>query len=524
MGIRFQPHRLYKKFLPQWQRCRDVALGEDAVKAKGELYLPPLSGHREKPESYIEYLQGAYYFNGTGRTVQGFKGMIFRKPGILEVPGALEPLLDDVTGTGVSWDSFTEKGVQELLTVSRGGILVDFRMVDEALGTDERRLSVAEAEELGMRPYMSWFLGENILNWRRQRVGAATVLTMVVLRDFVETDGEEQFETGLEERRRVLLLRDGAYEQRLFRKERERIDDGDGGDEVFEFDTWVQDGPTVKPQMNGLPLTEIPFIFLNPEDTSADPSKPVMLDMCNTNLAHYRNSANHEHGLLFTGNPQPVVAGYKSPKGEPISLGIGSSEAWVFPQPDTRAYYMEFHGQGLKPLSDAMADKKREMVVLGARMLSDEKKGVEAAETVRLNKQGENSILGALANAASRGFTQALRIFAAWAGDNPESVEFELNRDFFPLPMDSKMVTALIEAMQEGEMIAPTDVHKVLQRGELIERARTREDVEREIDEMIKRQAERNAALPDQMDDEGNEGEGEGEGEGGEPTFGDQGE
>jgi hypothetical protein len=37
-------HKQYKKYAPQWQRCRDAAAGGDAVKERGEAYLSALSG------------------------------------------------------------------------------------------------------------------------------------------------------------------------------------------------------------------------------------------------------------------------------------------------------------------------------------------------------------------------------------------------------------------------------------------------------------------------------------------------
>ena len=36
-------HPDYQKTLPQWERMRDTTEGQDAVKAKTTLYLPPLN-------------------------------------------------------------------------------------------------------------------------------------------------------------------------------------------------------------------------------------------------------------------------------------------------------------------------------------------------------------------------------------------------------------------------------------------------------------------------------------------------
>ncbi|MGN3554804.1 DUF4055 domain-containing protein, partial [Acinetobacter baumannii] len=46
--VTFQ-HAEYVKNLPYWQKLDDVCEGEDAVKAKGEKYLPMPNAHDKSP-------------------------------------------------------------------------------------------------------------------------------------------------------------------------------------------------------------------------------------------------------------------------------------------------------------------------------------------------------------------------------------------------------------------------------------------------------------------------------------------
>jgi hypothetical protein len=77
---------------------------------------------------------------------------------------------------------------------------------------------------------------------------------------------------------------------------------------------------------------------------------PPILDLVNLNLAHYLINADYQHGCHFTGLPTPVVSGYEAKENE--KLYIGSAVAWVFPNPEAKATYLEFTGQGLGALGE----------------------------------------------------------------------------------------------------------------------------------------------------------------------------
>jgi hypothetical protein len=73
------------------------------------------------------------------------------------------------------------------------------------------------------------------------------------------------------------------------------------------------------------------------------------------------------------------------------------------------------------------------MAILGARIISVEKKGVETAEAARIHRAGENSVLGSFAMNMSELLTKAARLGARWRCV-PESItekwSIELNVDY----------------------------------------------------------------------------------------------
>lgn len=402
---------------------------------------------------YRAYLARALFYNATQRTIDGLRGLMFRKPPLVTAPPGLADILDDITGFGESLQAVAETIATEVLTVGRSGVLVDFPAA--APGP----ISRAEAEASGRRPFWVLYGAEDIVNWRIGRVAGRAALTRVTLAEHGNDDDGNV-------RLRVLEIdADGIYRQRLYvRAAQER-----GGGK------WCLAGE-FEPLVEGRPLSRIPFVFFGPRGAAAEVGKPPLLDLVNVNLSHYRTTADLEHGAHYTGLPTPVVTGQRL--GDDETLAIGAGEAWVLESKDARAYYLEFRGEGLGVLERLLDRKEAQMAALGARMLAPEKRAAETAEAAELRRIGENSALAAMAQSLSQGLTRALAFTRDWAGLDGD-VSVEINRDYLPRPMDAEALTALVEAWQKGA-IGFTDLHRNLVRGEIVAPDRDPEAVRRD--------------------------------------------
>ena len=426
-----ETHPDYDKSKFRWKRCRDVIDGRDAIlsaarrsdRIRGslfsgdrlvDLYLPRLKGQDD--EEYFAYAERASFFNATSRTVEAMTGLVFMRDPVVKLPPAMAEIEDDITLQGTGLREFAEEVVEQVMDVGRVGMMLDYP------ASAPKGLTVAAAEAANIRPFLRWYQSERILNWRCGVVNGRKVLTMVVLEEEHERPVDE-FTSEAVTKHRVLSLDGGAYRVRLF------------SDDVVELDEY--------PTQNGAPMDYIPFIILGPQGSTPDVQKPPLLDLVDTNLSHYRNSADHEHGLHFTGLPTPYVAGVQLEDGKTIELG--STQLLVFSDPEARVGFMEFTGEGLAALERAMEAKERRMAVLGARMLSDEKSAPEAYGTVELRTAGERSALGSVSKAASDAVSRLLRWMAEWMGAGGE-VEFSLNTDFGA----SKIQPDLLEKLFKG--------------------------------------------------------------------------
>ena len=420
-------HSEYHEYYEIWERCEHAAEGQDEIHEYGIKYLPRLSGQNDA--EYYAYKQRALYFNATARTIDGLTGMLFMKPETIEAPAAMDSIIADVTMGGLSLHQFAEMVSEEVITIGRCGVLVDYPPIVNAV-------TLAQAQAQGARPYATMYDAESIINWKTGRINNVEQLTLVVLEEENEISVDE-FESKCEPQWRVLDLVNGAYRQRVFRK-----------DKRGEF-ILVEE---IFPQINGRVINRIPFEFFGVRDNSPCVDKPPLLDLVDVNLSHYRTTADYEHGLHFTGLPTPVVTGYYSDD-KSASLRIGSGTAWLLPDPQSKAFYLEFTGQGLGELREALRSKEAMMATLGARILAPEKRAAEAAQTANIHRSSENSVLASIAQSISVGLTHVMEWLRDWSNITGD-VKVELNRDFIPNSMTAQDVDVLVKSWQAGAISA----------------------------------------------------------------------
>jgi len=447
-------HSSYLDMKSRWDACEAAAEGEHAIHAARETYLPKLT--EEGDQEYNLRLKMTPFFNATWRTIAGMKGMLFRKPPKVEAPSALEELLKNVDAAGTDMLTLANEVVAEALKLGRIGLLVDYPTAPEGL-------TLADAKQQGLRPMISVYKAVSIYNWKETTINGLRQLTHIRLVEETEVqDSDDEFTVKTEKRYRVLDLEQGDYRQRLFKIAE------DGNPELIS---------EVFPMMGGRRMAFIPFAVIGVDHLGIEVEAPPLIDLVTTNLHHYLQATSYERGCFFSGLPTMFISGMSDADGE---IAIGGPIANALGNPAAKAYYVEVSSK-FEALRTNLEDKKREMAVLGARMLEGGKTGgnTEAAETVARRQSGEESVLAAIAFTVSEGLTQALKWLAEWAGVTGE-VRYQLNRDFLPMPMTAGELSALVSAWQNGAISQQT-LFNNLKQGEIISDEDTLEDEQERI-------------------------------------------
>tara|TARA_R110002012_G_scaffold72087_1_gene184425 strand:- start:750 stop:2060 length:1311 start_codon:yes stop_codon:yes gene_type:complete len=428
MGID-STHPLYNDSKDKWTRVRDSYLGSDAIKSKGEIYLPKLSS-QEKAE-YDAYVMRSMYVNAIKNTVQGLVGAVMRINPVINAPDRIMELAQDITGTGVSLNDFISNMLSEQLLMGRQGVMID--------RTTERA-------------YLSGYTTEQMTNWMED---------VIVLKEtYLQQDLNDNYSQSYEVQYRELLIdEDGKFLVRLWR-------DNEGWSISQE----------IYPTRVGQALEEIPFVAISGNELNLNPTQPPLMSLVDTNLSMYRTSADLEHGRHFTALPTPYVTGIDGDS----ELRIGSGSAWILPDSSSRAGYLEFTGQGLQALEKAVEEKRSIMAGLGASLLQTQKNGVESAESLRLRQNSEASVLVGAVLSVQEGIAKALSIMAEWEGVSGD-IEVELNTDFVDTKILPEELTALMGAWQSGAISHETFLHN-MKKGEILPVEVTVEDEKDRID------------------------------------------
>lgn len=414
-----------------WKLVRDAVAGSEAVKAGG--YVIPVNPHdtsdanRKRNEARVE---GAFYFNATGRTLPALVGIAYGKWPEVQLPSDLEFLLQDVDGSGVGLINQSQATVSDVLQTGRAGLLVDYPQ-------SGRATSKADAEALALRPTIALYAAESIINWRTQRVGAQNLLTLVVLQETYEEWGD--FELEVATQYRVLRLDEGRYVQEVWREARK------GQWEVAESHE-PRDG-------SGQPWSEIPFTFVGATNNDSTPDNPPLYDLADANIAHFRNSADHEEALFFAGQAQFWVSGATDEWVETLQKSgayVGSRA--IMPVPDGGQMGI-VQAQAVSALSEEMKHKVELMAQLGARLIAPGQATRTATEAAADDKTS-NSVLSIVCDNVSDAYRTALRWVAKFARvtHGAGELDFSISTEFSGVQFDAAQMAQVLALVQAGYM------------------------------------------------------------------------
>lgn len=412
-----------------WRLVRDAVAGSEAVKAGG--YIIPVNPHDESTENRLRNQQRtnrAVYFNATGRTLPALLGIAFSKWPEINLPAGLDALKADADGAGVGLVNQSQLAVSEVLQTGRAGLLVDFP-------SGARGMTVAQAEAAGLRPTIALYPAEQIINWRTEKVGARNLLTLLVLREGYEEWGEFELETRTQYR--VLRLINRRYVQQVYRED-------------AATGKWQPTATYAPTDGAGRPLTEIPFSFIGATNNDAAPDQPPLYDLADLNIAHFRNSADHEESLFFAGQAQVWLTGENISE-EQIKLMrdegmyVGSRSIGIAPGGVTL-----LQAQPVSGLSEEMKHKVELMAQLGARLIAPGTVARTATEAGSDDKTS-TSVLSIVCDNVSDAYRRALRWVAQFAGVAGET-DFTISTEFAGVQFDAQQMAQALAAVQSGKL------------------------------------------------------------------------
>lgn len=454
-------HPQYEEKIDDWKMMRDCDEGERTIKTEGEEYLPKPTGFSAQKDGgakyYENYKARARFPDILQPTLQGMVGVIHRVEAQiegLEEGQALFPLWEHATKEGLPLEAFHRRITSELLLTGRYSILVD-----------------APAD--GGMPYLCGYTAELLINWAGKELDLFVIDESRKVRGGVEASeyssgskeestngskpkesgGDDEFTWKDEKKYRVLRLIDGVYTQQ-------------------EYLETTPSGDLIEPAARaGKRLEAIPFVVVNPRETSLELYQAPLLGVAQAALAIYRLDADYRHQLFNSGQDTFVIIG----ETENLPNVLGSGVVVGLPT-GSDAKYVGTAGTGIAAHRIAIMDERQAAVAAGVRLF-DTKSQAESGEALRLRAAAQTATLTTIAQASAAALERSLRFAAIFMGQNPEEVIVKPNLQFVDTKMTPQEASQLIMVWQSGAISKQT-LYEDLQRGEIASQERTFEEEE----------------------------------------------
>lgn len=452
-NVEFVKPELSKMF-PVYDTVRDCVGGDQIIKAAGTRYLPMPNVADQSPENrarYAEYLARAVFYNVTKRTVNGLIGQVTAKDPEIIVPSILNPVVKDADGEGTSLKQLMERCEELVLNYGRAGVLTDFPDVQGPI-TAQMQLEGA------VRPTLSVYRPENIINWKTRKINNVKTLSLVVLKEtYPDPTKDNDFEENVKIQYRVLRLNpNGIYVQEIWRNN----EGASGGWSIYQSFNNIR--------ANGAPLTEIPFRFVGSNDNNPEIDPSPIYDLAALNVAHYHNSADYEESIFVVGQPTLFMYGMTEAWMKVIGTVYMGSRAGISLPEGASAELLQAEGNTMA--FEAMQHKERQMVALGAKLVEQTSVQRTATEASQ-EKATESSVLKKVTNNVSDAFKWSMEWCAIFAGAmtvrsdaTSDTIKTQLNTDFDISKGSPEQINAAINAWQKGA-ITFSEMRTALTRG-----------------------------------------------------------
>ena len=451
--------------LPIWFMIRDCIEGDPAIKGEFGVrteFYPSALGQRSQARKYLpqpnaqdtslpnqeryrQYVQRAYWYNFTSRTLDGLVGQVYLRPPVVKLPPTLDSFINNADGNGLNLTQLSKRATQNTMAYGRCGLLTDYPPVNKVQTADEVKAGVNQPT---VKCYFPW----QIRNWATIQRGSHMVLSLVVLEEYLIEEDEFALVENLTYRVLRLDPVSGNYTVQIFSQ-----DDPKKGNKASN----MKGGETIVPlDFDGQPFDVIPFSFVGSEANDVYPDRPPLYDLAALNVSHYRNSADYEESAHIVGQPTPVIAGLTEEWATDILKGVvtfGSRAAIMLPQGGTAEL---LQAQPNSMPMEAMKAKEDQALALGAKLVQHQKT-IRTATEVMVDTTSETSVLSNVALNVSAALTQNLKWACRFAGQDDTDVSFTLNTEFELTRMNANDRLAIVKMWQSGA-IAFTEMRDVL--------------------------------------------------------------
>ncbi len=427
---------------------QDLYAGGEAVKGKGETYLP--KEKNEESEDYDRRLKRAVLDPWAEKIITARQALLFRKAHSRELPGKLKAWSEDVDLKGTPADVFFQECAR--LAQVEG---VHWVAVDMPKRPNQGYTSAREESEAGHRPFLEHVPAGNVLDWE---IGPDRRLLWAVVK---ESHAEPRTEPG--------TTPETKARWKVWTRNRWVLYEQSESKDKSSDSTYVKrdEGPN---PTGTVPL--IPFLGIRHSDYSGYPvTKPVFDHI----LAIYRKWSDMDWFERVSAHPIPIVLSPTKPEKLDATGGfwIQTSAAGGTVQ----VFYLEPSGGAFGSARESIRELEAKIYQIALAQAKKETAQVQSADGQREDRR----IFSASLTDSSRNYESAERqcweVMAKWVGETGR-VAVDYNRDFDDKTIEAGMMSVLTTMASEAMFTKKTVVRAAVD-GELIRI----EDIDAEVSE-----------------------------------------
>lgn len=431
------PSGAYTRMKPAWEMISDIIAGGDAVRAKGESYLP--KNPAESPDEYKRRVKSAPWSPEFVDVLQSISSKPFGKEVSIKdgASPAIKTLSEDIDGKGNNLTAFSRPVFKSGVAKGVAGILVD------NTGTGRAR-TLAEERMAGVRPYWVAIRAEDVIDYKTAFVAGREQAYHVRIREArVERDGyaekvvdlirEMNREPTIDARGEVVAL--GAPTWVVHQKQK----DAAGNESWIIVDSGVF-----------APVDEIPLaLFWTGDREGAQYCRPPLYAIADKQLELYRAQSRKEEAFTGAGFPMLTANGLSPPQaGEEVVTGPNrilyapaSGASWDFISPEADV---------LTSIREDVEATRDDLRRLGMQPLT-QKSGTVTATASSIEGAKAHSVAEAWALGFKDVLEQAFVFTSKWLREQP-STEVFVHTDFGAGVVDQASLDSLNKARDRKDI------------------------------------------------------------------------
>jgi hypothetical protein len=437
--------QLVQTMEPAWSIIDLCVGGTTALRAESRTYIP--KEPREDEEAYNRRIFHATLPPFLTRLASQAAGVILRKGIQIEGDDYWTDWAKDVTGDGTTLDEYARTILITSFLHGHHSTIVDFPDTAPASNLAEER---AQART----PYLVAVTPRQILGWRTSGTSQSSALSQVRIRETVILN-EDLGRFGEEITDQIRVLEPGRYE--LWRPLTPRTNlppanqiPGPTSWEVYKAGTTS--------------LERIPLVTVYSNRRGNLLSTPPLLEIAHLVIAYAQRFCDYHHSIHVGACPILTFVGFDDSDLKDGTAGLSVNNAVLLPLGGDAKY--------VEPTSDAfdaqlkcLAALEDQISRLGINTLTQQNLTNAAAESRRLDRLDNDSIMAVIAGDLERAIREIFEIASAYVGVDPPEVS--IPRDYENRLLDGNQVTAYLQLFMQ-KAISHKTLITILRDGEVL--------------------------------------------------------